>query len=132
MSNLQNNSGNKNPNKGKGGRHKQSLNKFSKNSKQKIFEHFEDDLKRLDKLFAYVPMDERFQKLKIVIKILCSGNDEVSIKTKELIYETLEREFTKLKFYINQLPQNKKAIELRQYLFCLDKNLIEKVFNNMA
>lgn len=76
-------------------------------------------------------MDERFVGLKPIVKMLCTGSDEVSIKTKELIYESLKREFNMLKFYINQLPQNKKAIELRQYLFCLDKEQIEEIFTTI-
>jgi hypothetical protein len=124
----------KNPgsqNNARGGRKADSFNKLSKESKESLLEAFENDLQKLDKLFSYIPMDERFVGLKPIVKMLCTGSDEISIKTKELIYESLKREFKMLKFYINQLPQNKKAIELRQYLFCLDKEQIKEIFSTL-
>ncbi|AWM14644.1 hypothetical protein DI487_12790 [Flavobacterium sediminis] len=117
--------------KSSGGRKLKSTNKLTKNAKQELFQAFKEDFVGLEKSFAYLPMDERFVGLKSIIKILCAGNDKVSIKTKEIVYESLNREFKMLKFYINQLPQNKKATELRQYLFCLDKEQIEEVFRTM-
>lgn len=111
----------------RGGRKSESFNKLSKEAKESLLIAFENDLQKLDKLFNYLPMDERFVGLKPIIKMLCTGSDEVSLNTKQLIYESLKREFKMLKFYINQLPQNKKAIELRQYLFCLDKDQIEDI-----
>lgn len=122
----------KNENSVRGGRKSGSLNKLSKEAKEVLLEAFENDLQRVDKLFGYIPMDERFVGLKPVVKMLCSGSDEVSIKTKELIYESLKREFKMLKFYINQLSSEKRAIELRQYLFCLDKEQIEEIFKTIG
>lgn len=113
------------------GRKKASFNKLSKGTKESLLTTFENDFKRLDKIFAYVPYDERFSSLKPVVKMLCTGSDEVSLKTKEIIYESLHLEFKKLKFYINQLPTEKRATELRQYLFCLDKEQIEEIFSNI-
>jgi hypothetical protein len=137
MENKNENSEKENPknfgteNNARGGRKAESFNKLSKEAKESLLEAFENDLQKIDKLFSYIPMNERFVGLKPIIKMLCTGSDEVSIKTKELIYESLKREFNMLKFYINQLPQNKKAIELRQYLFCLDKEQIEEIFKTM-
>jgi len=131
MNTNNNNQQLENPKIGGGGRQKQSFNKLSKEAKELIFEHFENDFNRADKLFAYVPIDERFKSLKPIVKQLTTGNDEVSIKTKEIIFESLKEEFKKLKFYINQIPVEKRAIELRQYLFCLDKEQIEAVFSNI-
>lgn len=135
--NKNENSENENPknsgaeNIARGGRKAESFNKLSKEAKESLLEAFKNDLQKLDKIFGYVPMDERFVGLKPIVKMLCTGSDEVSIKTKELIYESLKREFNMLKFYINQLPSNKKAIELRQYLFCLDKEQIEEIFKTI-
>ena len=130
--NFENNNSKKNGiEKSSGGRKLSSNNKLTKNAKQELFNAFEEDFVRLEKSFAYLPMDERFVGLKPIIKVLCTGDDEVSKKVKELIYESLKREFKMLKFYINQLPANKKATELRQYLFCLDKQQIEDVFLNL-
>ncbi|ANO48849.1 hypothetical protein Pf1_00601 [Flavobacterium columnare] len=137
MENKNENSENENPkkfgteNNARGGRKAESFNKLSKEAKESLLEAFENDLQKLDKLFGYIPMNERFVGMKPVVKMLCTGSDEVSIKTKELIYESLKREFNMLKFYINQLPQEKKAIELRQYLFCLDKEQIEEIFKTI-
>lgn len=130
MNTNNNNQQLENPKMG-GGRHQKSYNKLTKEAKELILEHFENDFKRADKLFAYVPIDERFKSLKPIVKQLTTGNDEVSIKTKEIIFESLKEEFKKLKFYINQLPQDKRAIELRQYLYYLDKEQIETVFSNI-
>ena len=113
------------------GRKKASFNKLSKKAKESLLTTFENDFGRLDKIFAYVPYDERFSSLKPVVKMLCTGSDEVSLKTKEIIYESLHLEFKKLKFYINQLPTEKRATELRQYLFYLDKEQIEEIFRNI-
>ena len=124
------NSENDNPNNF--GRKKASFNKISKETKESLLKAFKNDFERYDKIFAYVPYDERFSSLKPVIKMLCTGSDEVSIKTKEIIYESLHLEFKKLKFYINQLPTEKRATELRQYLFCLDKQQIEEVFSSLS
>jgi hypothetical protein len=137
MENKNENSEKENPkkngteNNARGGRKAESFNKLSKEAKESLLEAFENDLQKLDKLFSYIPMNERFVGLKPVVKMLCTGSDEVSIKTKELLYESLKREFNMLKFYINQLPQEKKAIELRQYLFCLDKEQIEEIFKTI-
>ena len=137
MENKNENSENENPkkfgteNNARGGRKAESFNKLSKEAKESLLEAFENDLQKLDKLFGYIPMNERFVGMKPVVKMLCTGSDEVSIKTKELIYESLKREFNMLKFYINHLPQEKKAIELRQYLFCLDKEQIEEIFKTI-
>lgn len=76
-------------------------------------------------------MDKKFITLKPIVKILCSGNDEVSIETKKIIFESLKDEFKKLKFHICQLPPEKKAVELRKYLTYLDKNQIDEVLKNL-
>lgn len=115
----------------RGGRNSNSFNKLSKEAKQSLYEAFGDDLGKLENLFHHIPVNEKFVGLKPIVKMLCTGADEVSLKTKGLIYESLKREFKMLKFYINQLPQEKKAIELRQYLFCLDKEQIEEIFKTM-
>ncbi len=115
----------------RGGRRANSFNKLSKEAKQSLLEAFEEDLIKLDKLFNYIPHNEKFVGLKPVVKMLCTGADEFSLKTKGLIYESLKDEFKKLNSYFYHLPQEKKAIELRQYLFCLDKEQIEEIFKTM-
>jgi hypothetical protein len=129
MNKQNENSENESPNNF--GRKKASFNKLSKEAKENLYTVFENDLQRFDKIFANLPMDEKFTGLKPVVKLLCTGSDEVSIKTKKLIYDSLKREFKMLKFYINQLPTEKRAAELRQYLFCLDKEQIEEIFRSV-
>lgn len=118
-------------NKRGGGRKLNSNNKMTKNAKKELLTAFEDDLQRIYKSFDYLPMDERFVGLKPIVKILCAGNDEVSLKTKEIVYNSLENHLKKLKTYFSLLPNEKKAIEIRQYLFCLDKEQIEEIFMSM-
>ena len=115
----------------RGGRNSNSFNKLSKEAKQSLYEAFGEDLGKLKNLLNHVPHNEKFVSLKPVVKMLCTGADEVSLKTKELIYESLKNEFKKLTTYFYHLPQEKKAIELRQYLFCLDKEQIEEIFKTM-
>lgn len=113
------------------GRKSGSLNKFSKESKEEISKLFEKDFMEMRKHFNYVDLDKKFIALKPIAKILCSGNDEVSLETKRIIFESLKAEFKKLKFHICQLPPEKKAVELRQYLTYLDKSQIDEVMKNL-
>lgn len=108
-----------------------SQNKLSVKARENLLELFEGDIKKLHKSFNYVDVDEKFITLKPVIKLLCTGNDEVSNNTRNLIYESLKNEFVKIKFYINQLPPDKRATELRQYLNYLNKDQIENIFGSI-
>ncbi|MDR3026612.1 hypothetical protein [Chryseobacterium sp.] len=108
-----------------------SRNKLSTKAKENLLELFEDDIKQLHKSINYVSPDERFIKLKPIIKLLCTGSDEVSNNTRNLIYESLKGEFTKIKFYLNQLPSDKRASELRQYMNYLNKEQIENIFGSI-
>lgn len=106
-------------------------NKLSVKAKENLLELFEGDIKQLHRSFNYVGIDERFVTLKPIIKLLCTGNDDVSNNTRNLIYESLKNEFVKIKFYINQLPSDKRATELRQYLNYLNKDQIENIFGSI-
>jgi len=108
-----------------------SQNKLSVKAKENLLELFEGDIKQLHRSFNYVGIDERFVTLKPIIKLLCTGNDDVSNNTRNLIYESLKNEFVKIKFYINQLPSDKRATELRQYLNYLNKDQIENIFGSI-
>lgn len=108
-----------------------SQNKLSIKAKENLLELFEGDIKQLHRSFNYVGIDERFVTLKPIIKLLCTGNDDVSNNTRNLIYESLKNEFVKIKFYINQLPSDKRATELRQYLNYLNKDQIENIFGSI-
>lgn len=108
-----------------------SRNKLSAKAKENLLELFEDDIKQLHKNINYVSPDERFVRLKPIIKLLCTGNDEVSNNTRNLIYESLKGEFTKTKFYLNQLSSDKRASELRQYMSYLNKEQIENIFGSI-
>jgi|GEM_PF-2275351 len=117
--------------KTKGGRKVGSTNKLSQEAKEYLLEVFGDDLANLNKYMAHITIDERFIALKPYAKILTTGNDEVSIETKKIIFDNLQEHFKRLKFYIAQLPAEERATELRQYLFCLDKEQIEEVFKSL-
>ncbi len=65
-----------------------SRNKLSAKAKENLLELFEDNIKQLHKSINYVSPDERFVKLKPIVKLLCAGNDEVSNNTRNLIYES--------------------------------------------
>ncbi|MDN3694995.1 hypothetical protein QWZ06_23545 [Chryseobacterium tructae] len=108
-----------------------SRNKLSTKAKENLLELFEDNIKQLHKSINYVSPDERFVRLKPIIKLLCTGNDEISNNTRNLIYESLKSEFTKTKFYLNQLPSDKRASELRQYMSYLNKEQIENIFGSI-
>ncbi|WP_185249418.1 hypothetical protein [Chryseobacterium bernardetii] len=108
-----------------------SRNKLSAKAKENLLELFEDNIKQLHKSINYVSPDERFVKLKPIVKLLCAGNDEVSNNTRNLIYESLKGEFTKTKFYLNQLSSDKRASELRQYMSYLNKEQIENIFGSI-
>lgn len=108
-----------------------SQNKLSVKAKENLLELFEGDIKQLHRSFNYVDIDERFVTLKPIIKLLCTGNDDVSNNTRNIIYESLKNEFVKIKFYINQLPPDKRATELRQYLSYLNKDQIENIFGSI-
>jgi len=128
MNNNSNNSQNS-----KGGRKLGSTNKMTPESRKILLEVFKDDFQKLDKLVNYVPFDERFVSLKPYAKILCTGSDEISNETKELIFEGLRTEFTpnKFKSYLNQLEPKKRAIEMRHYLKMLTPKQIEILFKNI-
>ncbi len=108
-----------------------SRNKLSAKAKENLLELFEDNIKQLHKSINYVSPDERFVKLKPIVKLLCAGNDEVSNNTRNLIYKSLKGEFTKTKFYLNQLSSDKRASELRQYMSYLNKEQIENIFGSI-
>lgn len=113
------------------GRKKGSQNKLTPNSKEKLLELFNEDIRKIHKSLNYVSPDEKFVKLRPIVELLCKGNDEVSRETRNIIFEKLEDEFKKLKSYLCQLPADKRAIEMRKYLLLLDKEQIETALNNM-
>lgn len=118
-----------------GGRNKGSKNRMTPKSKELLLNILkESELINLDKLIGYVDYDKRFSTLKPYLKILCTGNDNIAIETRKLIFEALKDEFKPNRFrtYFNQLDDSKKAIELRQYLHYLSPEQIEEVFKNMS
>jgi hypothetical protein len=105
-----------------------STNKLTPEAKEALYDVLESDFKRLEKLISTASFDERVIHLKYFAKLLAVGNDEVAQKTREVMFEGLEEHFKKMRFYFPHLPQNKKAIELRQFLMLQPSERIEEVF----
>ncbi|PQJ79554.1 hypothetical protein [Polaribacter porphyrae] len=108
-----------------------SKNKLTNTSKEGLFKVVSNELKRLNKLITTLPIYERFTKLIPYAKLLCVGNDEISYSTRKIIFESLQSEFKKLKFYINHLPKEKRANELRKILMMLSPEQIEKAIDKI-
>lgn len=113
------------------GRKAGSKNKLSNSAKEILYEVLKDDIKRLDKLINTQHYDERIMLLKHFSKILTTGNDEVAIKSRKLIFQGLQEHYKKMKFYFPHIPQEKKIGELRQFLKLLPIDNIEDVIQDM-
>lgn len=109
------------------GRTPGSLNNLNKLAKEDLLKYLSEPQNNMKKLISHIPMEDRFQQLKSIIKILIRGSDHVSICLKELIFEQLKGEFNRYRFYFASLPNDKKASELRQFLKMLPPDKIEIV-----
>ncbi len=108
-----------------------SINKLNNEGKKALLSYFNNDLEKLQKLLNYIPIDERFQALRPFIKMLTTGSDEIAIKTREAILDSLEPEFKKLPFYLRLMNPEGKAKELRQYLNMLPKEDANRIIKNL-
>ncbi len=114
-----------------GGRKQGSFNKLTPTAKENLLQLFGEDIQRLHKSLNYISPEDKFVKLRPILQLLCKGDDEVSKKTREIIFESLKDEFKKLPTYLRQLPADKRAIELKKIIFLLDKESIESIFSSM-
>jgi len=129
-----NNNNNSNQNTG-GGRRKGNRNKYTPEARKILFDVLgEKHISRLDKLIGGVSFDSRLTSIKPFAKILCSESDEVGEKTRRMIFEGLKEQFHPNRFrtYFNQLPQEKKVSEMRQFLQMLTKEQIEALFKGIT
>jgi regulator of sirC expression with transglutaminase-like and TPR domain len=109
-----------------------SKNKFNIKAKNELKVFLRKPENNLGRLLKGVPMDEKFQQLKYIAKLLTVGNDETAIELRALLYEQLKDEYKRYSFYFAQLDNNKKASELRQLIKMLPPNKIEVIFPAMG
>lgn len=96
---------------------KRGQNKLTKEVKQVLFDSLKNDYERLDKLMNYCTPEEKAKLLKGFAKYLCTSNDDISEKTREILWSQLEEHYKKLRFYIPQISNPKdKVTMLRGFL----------------
>lgn len=92
-------------------------NKLTKEVKQVLFDSLKNDYEKLSKLMYCCTCEERAKLLKGFAKYLCTGNDEISEKMREILWSQLEEHYKKLRFYIPQISNPKdKVTMLRGFL----------------
>ncbi|MEN9919810.1 MAG: hypothetical protein RL662_2246 [Bacteroidota bacterium] len=92
-------------------------NKLTKEVKNTLFDTLKSDYQKLDKLMNYCSPEEKAKLLKGFAKYLCTGNDEISEKMREILWSQLEEHYKKLRFYIPQISNAKdKITTLRGFL----------------
>lgn len=91
-------------------------NKLTKEVKNTLFDTLKNDYEKLSKLMYCCTHEERAKLLKGFAKYLCTGNDEISQKTREILWSQLEEHYKKLRFYIPQLSPKDKVTMLRGFL----------------
>lgn len=117
--------------KSQGGRNLGSRNKFTKEAKQELFDALKVDLENIGKALP-VEAGERIVHLKHFAKMLTTGNDEVALEVRNILYEQLLPHFRKIGFYLPHVDQNKKVSELRQFLKMLSPEMIEEIVKDMS
>lgn len=96
---------------------KRGQNKLTKEVKNILFDSLKSDYERLNKLMNCCTLEERAKLLKGFAKYLCTGNDEISKKMREILWSQLEEHYKKLRFYIPQITNPKdKVTMLRGFL----------------
>ena len=95
---------------------KRGQNKLTKEVKQVLFDSLKNDYEKLDKLMYCCTHEERAKLLKGFAKYLCTGNDDISEKTREMLWSQLEEHYKKLRFYIPHLSPKDKVTMLRGFL----------------
>lgn len=114
-----------------GGRKQGSRNKLTPTAKEHLLQLFGEDVQRLHKSLNYISPDEKFVQLRPLLQLLCKGDDEVSEKTREIVFESLKDEFKKLPSYLRQLSAKKRGVEMRKYLLLMSKEQIETIFSTI-
>ena len=100
-------------------------------SKEALLNIIESHFKNLDKDLKKMSLEDRQMQLKHYAKILTAGDDAISQRTKEVLFEGLEGHYKKMRFYFAHISQEKKVGDLRQFLKLLSPEKIQEVLTNM-
>lgn len=114
------------------GRKPGSPNKLNKRSKEELVKFLNDPKNDMNKLIKHIPMEDRFNHMKHLYKILVRGNDLFATSMRDMLYEQLKGEFKRFPNYYYLLPLDKRATELRQLLKMLPPDKIEEVLSNLG